>query len=113
MTHYAAGVVKKSKREKEQEAAEAKKKEEEADAARAYAEFLDAFEGDGRKANAAFVKAGQPGPSRPDVPKASHAFNRVRQTYCSHSQNSSLVPVTISAYSCCETQGQTSNGLFP
>ncbi|KAF9051132.1 hypothetical protein BDZ89DRAFT_1154041 [Hymenopellis radicata] len=66
LTHYAAGVVRKSRREKEQEAAEAKKREEEADAAKAYAEFLDAFEGDGRKSAATFVKAGssnQPGTS--------------------------------------------------
>jgi hypothetical protein len=38
--------VKKSKREKEKEAAEAKRKEEEEHAAKAYAEFLDAFEAD-------------------------------------------------------------------
>jgi len=38
--------VRKSRREKEQEAAEMKKREEEADAAKAYAEFLDAFEGE-------------------------------------------------------------------
>jgi U2-associated protein SR140 len=38
--------VRKSRREKEQEAAEIKKREEEADAAKAYAEFIDAFEGE-------------------------------------------------------------------
>jgi U2-associated protein SR140 len=38
--------VKKSKREKEKEAAEAKRKEEEEHAAKAYAEFLDAFDAD-------------------------------------------------------------------
>jgi hypothetical protein len=38
--------VKKSKREKEKEAAEAKRKEEEEHAAKAYADFLDAFEAD-------------------------------------------------------------------
>ncbi|KAF8236588.1 hypothetical protein L208DRAFT_1421976 [Tricholoma matsutake] len=60
VSQYTAGKVKKSRREKEQEAAEAKKREEEANAAKAYAEFLDAFEGeDVGKKNAAsnFVKA--------------------------------------------------------
>ena len=54
--------MRKSKREKEKEAAEAKRREEEENAAKAYAEFLDAFQGeeaDKRKAGAAFVKAGQ------------------------------------------------------
>ena len=37
--------MRKSKREKEQEAQDARKKEEEVNAAQAYAEFLDAFEG--------------------------------------------------------------------
>jgi len=59
VSQYAAGKVKKSRREKEQEAAEAKKREEEANAAKAYAEFLDAFEGEdvGKKnATSSFVK---------------------------------------------------------
>jgi U2-associated protein SR140 len=62
VSQYTAGKVKKSRREKEQEAAEAKKLEEEANAAKAYAEFLDAFEGeDVGKKNAAssFVKSGE------------------------------------------------------
>lgn len=53
--------MRKSRREKEQEAAEAKKREEEANAAQAYAEFLDAFEGEDagrKKAGSSFVKAG-------------------------------------------------------
>lgn len=52
--------MRKSRREKEQEAAEAKKREEEASAAQAYAEFVDAFEGEDvikRKAGSAFVRA--------------------------------------------------------
>ncbi|KAF4620432.1 hypothetical protein D9613_000399 [Agrocybe pediades] len=60
LSQYAAGKVRKSRREKEQEAAEAKKREEEADAAQAYAEFLDAFEGEEvsrRKTGSAFVRA--------------------------------------------------------
>ena len=40
--------MRKSKREKEKEREEAKRKEEEALAAKTYAEFLDAFEGDSR-----------------------------------------------------------------
>ncbi|KAG6845299.1 hypothetical protein H0H87_011149 [Tephrocybe sp. NHM501043] len=61
LSQYAAGTVRKSRREKEQEAAEAKKREEEASAARAYAEFIDAFEGQDaakRKVGSGFVKAG-------------------------------------------------------
>lgn len=60
MSQYTAGTVRKSRREKEQEAADAKKKEEEAHAAQAYAEFLDAFEGEEiarRKTGSGFVRA--------------------------------------------------------
>ncbi|KAF5380455.1 hypothetical protein D9615_004596 [Tricholomella constricta] len=60
LSQYAAGKVRKSRREKDQEAAEAKKREEEVNAAKAYAEFIDAFEGDevGRKkGGTSFVKA--------------------------------------------------------
>ncbi|KAI9508225.1 hypothetical protein F5148DRAFT_1198407 [Russula earlei] len=46
LSQYAQGTVKKSKREKEKEAAEVKRKEEEEQAAKAYAEFLDAFDAD-------------------------------------------------------------------
>ncbi|KAK7687013.1 hypothetical protein QCA50_009512 [Cerrena zonata] len=46
LSQYTQGLVRKSKREKEKEAAEAKRKEEEANAAKLYAEFLDAFEGE-------------------------------------------------------------------
>ncbi|KAJ7091166.1 hypothetical protein C8R44DRAFT_719846 [Mycena epipterygia] len=57
--YLTAGTVRKSRREKEQEAAEAKKREEEASAAKAYAEFLDAFDTDGssKKSGLNFVKA--------------------------------------------------------
>lgn len=62
LSQYASGKVRKSKREKELEAAEAKRKEEEESAAKAYAEFLDTFEGGGggessRRAGSAFVRA--------------------------------------------------------
>ncbi|OBZ68245.1 U2 snRNP-associated SURP motif-containing protein [Grifola frondosa] len=59
---YTQGTVRKSRREKEKEAAEAKRKEEEENAARAYAEFLDAFQGEGadrKKGASMFVKGGQ------------------------------------------------------
>ncbi|KAJ7772581.1 hypothetical protein DFH07DRAFT_733862 [Mycena maculata] len=57
--YLTAGTVRKSRREKEQEAAEAKKREEEASAAKAYAEFLDAFDTDdsAKKPGSNFVKA--------------------------------------------------------
>ena len=67
------GTVRKSRKEKEAEAAEAKRKEEEESAARVYAEYLDAFEGEdtGRKSGSGFVPAGSRtayndhGPKRP------------------------------------------------
>ena len=51
--------MRKSRREKEKEAAEAKKREEEENAVKAYADFLDAFEGEdtGRKKGSTFVRA--------------------------------------------------------
>ena len=54
--------MRKSKREKEKEAAEAKRREEEENAAKAYAEFIHAFQGEEverKKTAASFVKAGQ------------------------------------------------------
>lgn len=60
MSQYTAGKVRKSRREKELEAAEVKKREEEESAAKAYAEFLDAFEGEDagkNKTGSNFVKA--------------------------------------------------------
>ncbi|KAI5830736.1 hypothetical protein K523DRAFT_415638 [Schizophyllum commune Tattone D] len=60
--------LRKSKREKEQEAAEAKRKEEEENTKKAYAEFVQAFDGPGpsRKASTnAFVRAGERPPQAP------------------------------------------------
>ncbi|KAI4526222.1 hypothetical protein K525DRAFT_233594 [Schizophyllum commune Loenen D] len=60
--------LRKSKREKEQEAAEAKRKEEEENTKKAYAEFVEAFDGPGpsRKATTnAFVRAGERPPQAP------------------------------------------------
>lgn len=72
MSHYAQGTVRKSRREKDKEAAEAKKKEEEENAARAYAEFLDAFDGEDiakRKTGTSFVRAsGDPSMKSPYQP---------------------------------------------
>ncbi|KAG6885975.1 hypothetical protein C0993_006902 [Termitomyces sp. T159_Od127] len=60
LSQYASGTVRKSRREKDQEAAEAKKREEEANAAKAYAEFIDAFEGQDatkKSAGPSFIKS--------------------------------------------------------
>lgn len=71
MSKYTAGSVRKSRREKEQEAADAKKREEEASAAQAYAEFLDEFEGEGsgRKGGTAFVQAESKSVYAPSAPR--------------------------------------------
>lgn len=68
---FTQGTLRKSKKEKEKEAADAKRKEEEEHAARAYAEFVDAFEGEGadrKRGGSAFVKAGQEGAYAPSAP---------------------------------------------
>ncbi|KAG8989590.1 hypothetical protein FRB90_002168, partial [Tulasnella sp. 427] len=60
---YTQGLLRKSKREKEKEAEAAKREEEEREAARAYAEFLDAFDapsapaGGSKSKTPGFVKA--------------------------------------------------------
>ncbi|THH21332.1 hypothetical protein EW146_g180 [Bondarzewia mesenterica] len=60
LSQYTQGTVRKSRREKEKEAAEAKRKEEEENAAKAYAEFIDAFDGEGaskRQSGPGFVRS--------------------------------------------------------
>ena len=60
LSQYTAGKVRKSRREKEQEAADAKRREEEVNAAQAYADFLVEFEGRegmGQRGGASFVRA--------------------------------------------------------
>ncbi|KAJ3529257.1 hypothetical protein NMY22_g9066 [Coprinellus aureogranulatus] len=59
LSQYASGRVRKTRREKEAEAAEAKRKEEEENAAKAYAEFLETFEGKEslRRGSGKFVRA--------------------------------------------------------
>lgn len=89
--------MRKSRREKEQEAAEARRREEEERAARAYAEFVDAFEGDGAKpkAGGGFVRAGaetgvayapqQSKPAREATSRTSAMFERDDEvSYISH-----------------------------
>lgn len=77
--------MRKTRREKEQEAAELKRKEEEQSAAKAYAEFLETFEGkdSGRRnggnfvradTKAAYVPAGQTSQVQPS---STNAFRRV------------------------------------
>ncbi|TFK54203.1 hypothetical protein OE88DRAFT_1624707 [Heliocybe sulcata] len=76
---YTQGTVRKSRREKEKEAAEAKKKEEEEHAAKAYAEFLDAFEGEEagrRKTGSSFVKASSGTTYTPSVKPATEGSSR-------------------------------------
>ncbi|OCB87417.1 hypothetical protein A7U60_g5557 [Sanghuangporus baumii] len=58
LSQYTQGTVRKSKREKEREREEAKRREEEELAAKTYAEFLDAFEGEGARKKGGFVRAG-------------------------------------------------------
>ncbi|KIM45267.1 hypothetical protein M413DRAFT_66140 [Hebeloma cylindrosporum] len=73
LSHYTAGKVRKSRREKDQEAADAKKREEEVNAAQAYAEFLDAFEGGDvarKKGSSGFVKADSNMAYAPSIPSS-------------------------------------------
>lgn len=61
LSSFQAGQHRKSKRDKEREAAEAKEREEEDANARALAEYMDTFEGEGvgnRQKSAGFVAAG-------------------------------------------------------
>jgi U2-associated protein SR140 len=83
LSQFAQGTVRKSKREKEKEAADAKQKEEEENAAKAYTEFLDAFDGEeaGRKkTGSAFVRsANDDGRAyAPSMPKAQASSRSMR-----------------------------------
>lgn len=89
LSQYAQGTVRKSKREKEKEAAEAKRKEEEEQAAKAYAEFLDAFDAD-ENANArraskssSFVRSSRDSGAAytPSGPSRSHAHPRSMRAF--------------------------------
>jgi len=88
VTQFTHGTVRKSKREKEKEAADAKRKEEEESAAKAYAEFLDAFESEDagrRKAASTFVRSANedghsyaPSAPRPQASRNMRAFEKSR-----------------------------------
>ena len=75
--------MRKSRREKEKEAAEAKKKEEEESAAKAYADFLDAFEGEDasrKKAGSTFVRSSEDARTvyQPSTKGATESSSRTR-----------------------------------
>lgn len=95
--------MRKSRREKENEAAEAKKREEEAQAARAYAEFVDAFQGDdaARRKKSAFVKAGSDG--------TEYAPLRSRETSTSSARVANLDRVSAHPFFFCVPTYDTSN----
>jgi U2-associated protein SR140 len=96
--------VKKSRREKEKDAAEARKREEEESAARAYAEFLDEFEGEDvsrRKSGSAFVKAST-GSNAPYVyPSKNRAESSGRSSGYPRVSPLILSPSSISHKDCC------------
>ncbi|KAH9176395.1 hypothetical protein EDB89DRAFT_1941163 [Lactarius sanguifluus] len=89
LSQYAQGTVRKSKREKEKEAAEAKRKEEEEQAAKAYAEFLDAFDaednGNARRGgkSSSFVRSSRDSGAAytPSGPSRSHAQPRSMRAF--------------------------------
>ena len=77
--------MRKTRKEKEAEAAEAKRLEEEENAAKAYAEFLETFEGkeSSRRGGANFVRADTKATYNPlaessQVPPSTNVFQRVR-----------------------------------
>jgi len=89
ISQYTNAKVRKSKREKEQEAQDARKREEEVNAAQAYAEFLDAFEGPEERAPKAprntFVRADTKvvyTPAGPDAGVAGTHERRHRVCFC-------------------------------
>lgn len=119
LSHYTAGKVRKSRREKDQEAADAKKREEEANAAQAYAEFLDAFEGGEvarRKGGSGFVKADSNMAYAPSIP-SSERRARLRVSFVTIASRGSVdwhaetVPIT-SRSSSPETKRKEGHGLF-
>lgn len=130
ISHYAQGTVRKSRREKEKEAAEARKKEEEESAARAYAEFLDAFDGEDvgkRKTGTSFVRASGDSstktpyqPSSKDVPETITMTAKAFREEMEEVHKGSLFChrwlttfLAISSTCCPQAQRQTCNGCFP
>ncbi|KAG1716417.1 hypothetical protein ID866_769 [Astraeus odoratus] len=99
LSQYAQGTVRKSRREKEKEAAEAKKKEEEENAARAYVEFLDAFEGEDasrRKSGSNFVRAAGDSnvraPYQPSLKSAQEASSKTAKAFREEMEDPSPAP---------------------
>jgi hypothetical protein len=127
LSQYAQGTVKKSKREKEREAAEAKRKMEEEHAAKAYAEFLDAFDADDnaparRSAkSSAFVRSSREsgavyapsGPHRPDAHSRSMRAFEQSKVCCPITGRGHpyMTAVSVSS-SCAEAERQTRHGCF-
>lgn len=119
--------MKKSKREKEREAADAKRKAEEEHAAKAYAEFLDAFDADDsaparRSAkSSAFVRSSRDsgtaytpsGPSRSDAPSRSMRAFEQSKVCCPITERGHpyMTAVSVSS-SCAEAERQTRHGCL-
>jgi hypothetical protein len=127
LSQYAQGTVKKSKREKEKDAAEAKRKMEEEHAAKAYAEFLDAFDADdsaparrsaksstfvrsSRDSGAAYAPSG---PSRSDAHSRSMRAFEPSKVCCPITERGHpyITAVSVSS-SCAEAERQTRHGCL-
>ena len=83
---YAHGTVKKSKREKEKEAEEKKQREEEESAKKAYAEFVEAFEGedaDRSRPRNAFVRSSNEDARAyaPSMPRSQGSSSRTMRAF--------------------------------
>jgi hypothetical protein len=127
LSQYAQGTVKKSKREKEKEAAEAKRKEEEEHAAKAYAEFLDAFDADdsaptrrsaksstfvrsSRDSGAAYAPSG---PSRSDAPfRSMRAFEQSKVCWFITERGHPYMTAVSVSSSYAEAERQTRHGCL-
>ena len=119
--------MKKSKREKEREAAEAKRKTEEEHAAKAYAEFLDAFDADdnapARRStkSSTFVRSSRDsgttytpsGPSRSDAHSRSMRAFEPSKVCCPITERGHpyMTAVSVSS-SCAEAERQTRHGCL-
>ena len=119
--------MKKSKREKEKEAAEAKRKEEEEHAAKAYAEFLDAFDADdsapprrssksssfvrpSKDSGAAYIPSGLSRSDAHSRPMRAFEASKVCQPIHEHDIHY-MTSVSVSS-SCAKAEGQTCHGCF-
>lgn len=121
VSQYTYGKVRKSRREKEQEAAEVKKREEEANAAQAYAEFLDAFEGEEvsrKKTGSMFVKSSADGarvaynPSKA-LDRPSRALERVCRFITLYNPMRSCFTLLVAlSPSCAKAKGEACDGCI-